>query len=80
MDYISSDQSPSGLLQKLKQMAERRLSNNPRDGQAYGILGAVARAEDEQRRAVEYYEKALERDKNNEEYLSALCELQLQLH
>ncbi|XP_039991097.1 interferon-induced protein with tetratricopeptide repeats 5-like isoform X2 [Xiphias gladius] len=66
-------------IKKLKQIAERRLSNNPRDARAYGILGALAKAEGERTRAVEYYEKALESDGNNDEYLSALCELRLEL-
>ncbi|GAA6235911.1 uncharacterized protein LOC108891481, partial [Lates japonicus] len=66
-------------MKKLKQMAERRLTNNPKDAKAHGILGAVAKAEGDWRKAVEYYEKALESDRNNDEYLSALCELCLEL-
>lgn len=46
---------------------------------AYGILGAVAKAEDEVSGAVRYYERALDNDMNNDEYLSSLCELRLQL-
>lgn len=46
---------------------------------AYGILGTVAKAEGDWRRAEEYYQKALKGDRNNEEYLSALHELQLEL-
>ncbi|XP_071383540.1 interferon-induced protein with tetratricopeptide repeats 1-like [Centroberyx affinis] len=65
--------------EKLKQIAERRLSRNDNDGEAYGLLGRVARAEGTLRRAVGYYEKALERDPNNDQYLSAVFELCMEL-
>uniref|UniRef100_A0A3Q1GW03 Uncharacterized protein n=1 Tax=Acanthochromis polyacanthus TaxID=80966 RepID=A0A3Q1GW03_9TELE len=64
---------------KLKMMAERRLRNNPADGASYGILGYVARAEGDYRRAARFYEDALEREPQNTEFLSILCELRLQL-
>ncbi|KAG5262850.1 hypothetical protein AALO_G00279580 [Alosa alosa] len=63
----------------LKKMAEKRLARDPRDGEAFGILGFVHMAKGEKRRALEYYEKALLFDFNNDEYLSALCELRLSL-
>ncbi|XP_070782866.1 interferon-induced protein with tetratricopeptide repeats 5-like [Enoplosus armatus] len=65
---------------KLKQIAERRLSVNENDGQANGLLGLVAVAEGDEKKAVEFYEKALDCDENNGEYLSALCELRMKLH
>ncbi|XP_072229944.1 interferon-induced protein with tetratricopeptide repeats 5-like [Leuresthes tenuis] len=75
---FSADTSEKRHCQKkLKQIAERRLGRNPRDAAAYGILGAVAKAAGDLRRAVEFYEKALEG--GDEECLSALCELRLQL-
>ncbi|KAM4524646.1 interferon-induced protein with tetratricopeptide repeats 5-like isoform 1-T1 [Odontesthes bonariensis] len=66
-------------VKKLKNIAERRLNRNPRDAAAYGLLGAVAREEGTIRRAVAYYEKALEEDGDNDEYLSAIFELRLEL-
>uniref|UniRef100_A0A3P8QQJ0 Uncharacterized protein n=1 Tax=Astatotilapia calliptera TaxID=8154 RepID=A0A3P8QQJ0_ASTCA len=65
--------------QKLKQIAKRRRSRNPGDGEALALLGQVARAEGDRKEAAEFYEKALNCDKDNEEYLSALCELRLEL-
>uniref|UniRef100_A0A3P8QP02 Tetratricopeptide repeat protein n=3 Tax=Astatotilapia calliptera TaxID=8154 RepID=A0A3P8QP02_ASTCA len=64
---------------KLKQIADRRLAKNRGDGEALALLGQVARAEGDRKRAAEFYEKALNCDKDNEEYLSALCELRLEL-
>ncbi|CAI5660485.1 unnamed protein product [Oreochromis niloticus] len=64
---------------KLKQIAEKRLSRNPGDGEALALLGQVARAEGNRKEAAEFYEEALNCDKDNEEYLSALCELRLEL-
>ncbi|CAI5660503.1 unnamed protein product [Oreochromis niloticus] len=61
---------------RLKQIAERRLAKNRGDGEALALLGQVARAEGDNKKAAEFYEKALNYDKDNEEYLSALCELQ----
>ncbi|KAK2820753.1 hypothetical protein Q5P01_023712 [Channa striata] len=67
-------------MKKLKVIAERRHSRNPRDAMANGILGAVAKAEGDWRTALEYYEKALQWNWNNKEYESALRELRLKLH
>uniref|UniRef100_A0A3Q0T5J5 Uncharacterized protein n=1 Tax=Amphilophus citrinellus TaxID=61819 RepID=A0A3Q0T5J5_AMPCI len=65
---------------KLKSIAEQRLKDNSRGvAFAYGILGAVARAEGNRSCAVSYFERALEEDADNDEYLSALCELRLEL-
>ncbi|XP_069581247.1 interferon-induced protein with tetratricopeptide repeats 5-like [Brachyistius frenatus] len=64
---------------KLRLMAERRLWNDRGDAAAYGILGDVAKAEGDRRTAVRYYEKALQRDADNEHFLSALLELRLLL-
>lgn len=66
-------------MQKLTTIAEGRRKKNPRDAASYGILGAVARAEGNRSRAVRNYERALELDANNDEYLSALWELRLDL-
>uniref|UniRef100_A0A3P9B185 Interferon-induced protein with tetratricopeptide repeats 1 n=1 Tax=Maylandia zebra TaxID=106582 RepID=A0A3P9B185_9CICH len=64
---------------KLKQIAKRRRSRNPGDGEALALLGQVARAEGDSKEAAAFYEEALTYDKDNEEYLSALCELRLEL-
>ncbi|KAL4008200.1 hypothetical protein ACER0C_002052 [Sarotherodon galilaeus] len=64
---------------KLKQIADRRLTKNPGDGEALALLGQVARAEGDSKKAAEFYEEALNYDKDNEEYLSVLCELRLKL-
>uniref|UniRef100_A0A3P8Q1I9 Uncharacterized protein n=1 Tax=Astatotilapia calliptera TaxID=8154 RepID=A0A3P8Q1I9_ASTCA len=66
-------------VKKLTTIAEGRLKKNRSDAASYGILGAVARAEGNRSRAVRNYERALELDANNDEYLSALCELRLDL-
>ncbi|KAL4008197.1 hypothetical protein ACER0C_002049 [Sarotherodon galilaeus] len=65
--------------QRLNQIAERRLAKNRGDGEALALLGQVARAEGDSKKAAFFYEKALNCDKDNEEYLSALCELRLEL-
>uniref|UniRef100_A0A3Q0SGA5 Interferon-induced protein with tetratricopeptide repeats 15 n=1 Tax=Amphilophus citrinellus TaxID=61819 RepID=A0A3Q0SGA5_AMPCI len=66
-------------LQRLKQIAERRLSKNRGDGEAHALLGQVAKAEGNKKKAAEFYEKALDCDVDNAEYLSALCELRMEL-
>uniref|UniRef100_UPI003AAB0418 interferon-induced protein with tetratricopeptide repeats 5-like n=1 Tax=Centroberyx gerrardi TaxID=166262 RepID=UPI003AAB0418 len=64
---------------KLKQIAERRLSRDANDSEALGLLGLVSKTEGDRSKAVLYYEKALECDLDNDQYLSALCELRLDL-
>uniref|UniRef100_A0A3Q0SCB4 Interferon-induced protein with tetratricopeptide repeats 5 n=1 Tax=Amphilophus citrinellus TaxID=61819 RepID=A0A3Q0SCB4_AMPCI len=64
---------------RLKQIAERRLSKNRGDGEAHALLGQVAKAEGNKKKAAEFYEKALDCDVDNAEYLSALCELRMEL-
>lgn len=64
--------------QKLKQIAERRLSDNEDDDEAYALLGLVAKAEGDKKMAMEFYQKALD-CKDQELYLSALFELRLGL-
>lgn len=64
---------------RLKQIAERRLSKNRDDGEAHALLGQVAKAEGNKKKAAEFYEKALDCNVDNAEYLSALCELRMEL-
>ncbi|XP_047464810.1 interferon-induced protein with tetratricopeptide repeats 5-like [Mugil cephalus] len=79
LKFNSSTSDGRWCVKKLKQIAERRLDRRPGDAIAYGILGAVAKAEGHLKEAVRYYERALERDASNTEYLSELCELRLNL-
>lgn len=62
----------------LRRIAERRISRNPMDGEAFGILGFLHKQKGEKQEAIECYEKALTCE-DNEEYLSELCELRLSL-
>ncbi|KAM7370295.1 hypothetical protein PAMP_009856 [Pampus punctatissimus] len=64
---------------RLKQIAEQRLSKDENDGGAHSLLGLVAKTQGEKKRAVEFYEKALDCDANNDEYLSALLNLRMEL-
>lgn len=67
------------FLQKLKQIAERRLSEDENDDKAYGLLGRVAKAEGDKKKAAEFYHKALDCSGNKDEYMSALYELSVEL-
>ncbi|KAG2462298.1 IFT1B protein, partial [Polypterus senegalus] len=66
-------------LQQLERIAERRIHWYPKDGEAYGLLGLVHQHRKQEMLAIECFEKALLYDPGNEDYLSALCELQLKL-
>uniref|UniRef100_A0A8C5MZ06 Interferon-induced protein with tetratricopeptide repeats 5 n=1 Tax=Leptobrachium leishanense TaxID=445787 RepID=A0A8C5MZ06_9ANUR len=61
----------------LKRLAERKIKENPRDALGFGLLGFVHQIKKNKIDAVECYEKALELEPQNEEYLSHLCELRL---
>uniref|UniRef100_A0A3Q4I5H7 Interferon-induced protein with tetratricopeptide repeats 5-like n=1 Tax=Neolamprologus brichardi TaxID=32507 RepID=A0A3Q4I5H7_NEOBR len=78
-DLSKQEVTFSILLQKLTTIAEKGLKRNHRDAASYGILGAVARAKGDRSAAVRNYERALEIDANNDEYLLALWELRLDL-
>lgn len=67
------------LFQRLKLIAERRLSADSNDGRAHSLLGLVAKAEGNKKQAAEFYEKALDCDEDNDTYLSALCDLRMEL-
>ncbi|KAI5627242.1 hypothetical protein C0J50_13186 [Silurus asotus] len=62
----------------LRKIAERRIGNNPNDGEAFGILGIIHKERGEKQQAIECFEKALTYV-DNEEYLSDLCDLRLSL-
>uniref|UniRef100_UPI00398F0828 interferon-induced protein with tetratricopeptide repeats 5-like n=1 Tax=Pristiophorus japonicus TaxID=55135 RepID=UPI00398F0828 len=65
--------------ENLEKIAERRLHRNPRDSKAFGVLGLLHQYKGEKYKAIECFEKALEFDCGNEEYLSALSELRLSI-
>ncbi|XP_014328623.1 interferon-induced protein with tetratricopeptide repeats 5-like [Xiphophorus maculatus] len=67
-------------IQKLKQIADSRLSEDKDDSLAYSVLAQVAKAEGDKEKAAELYEKALDCDENNNKYLYALWELRMELH
>ncbi|KAM9336313.1 interferon-induced protein with tetratricopeptide repeats 5-like [Symphorus nematophorus] len=64
---------------KLKRIADRRLSEDENDSEAYALLALVSKAEGDRRTAVEFYQKALDCDGDNDEYLSAVFELRVEL-
>ncbi|XP_010893895.2 interferon-induced protein with tetratricopeptide repeats 10 [Esox lucius] len=66
-------------VQQLQAIAEKRASQDPEDSEACGILGFVYKMKGEKQKAVEFYDKALVCDMDNDKYLSALCELRLSL-
>ncbi|XP_078080539.1 interferon-induced protein with tetratricopeptide repeats 5-like [Mustelus asterias] len=61
---------------KLEQIAADRLDEYSRDSIAFGILGLIHQLDGRQSKAIEFYEGALECDRHNEEFQSALRELQ----
>ncbi|XP_078079046.1 interferon-induced protein with tetratricopeptide repeats 5-like [Mustelus asterias] len=61
---------------KLEQIAEDRLDEYSRDSIAFGILGLIHQLDGRKSKAIEFYEGALECDRHNEEFQSALRELQ----
>ncbi|XP_017338228.1 interferon-induced protein with tetratricopeptide repeats 5 [Ictalurus punctatus] len=62
----------------LQKIAERRIENNPRDGEAFGILGIIHKEKGEKQQAIECFEQALS-FVDKEDYLTDLCELRLSL-
>ncbi|XP_027033184.2 interferon-induced protein with tetratricopeptide repeats 5-like [Tachysurus fulvidraco] len=64
--------------EQLERIAERRIKNNPMDGEAFGILGIIHKEKGEKQQAIECFETALS-FVDNEDYLSDLCELRLSL-
>uniref|UniRef100_UPI00398EB4F7 interferon-induced protein with tetratricopeptide repeats 5-like n=1 Tax=Pristiophorus japonicus TaxID=55135 RepID=UPI00398EB4F7 len=60
---------------KLKQIAEDRMSKDARDSVAFGILGLIHQVDGKKSEAIDFFEKALECDRDNEEFQSALREL-----
>ncbi|XP_046507890.1 interferon-induced protein with tetratricopeptide repeats 5 [Equus quagga] len=67
------------LTSALKKLATKRLGHNASDVQSLSALGFVYKLEGEKRQAAEYYERAQKIDPENEEFLTALCELRLSI-
>ncbi|NXN29626.1 IFIT5 protein, partial [Nycticryphes semicollaris] len=63
----------------LVKLLERRIQRGSRDPRDFGTLGLVHNLSSEKDKAIECYEKALALCPDNEEYLSALCELRLSI-
>ncbi|XP_072095369.1 interferon-induced protein with tetratricopeptide repeats 5-like [Mobula birostris] len=59
----------------LRKILGKQIQRNPRNSKAFGILGMVHQLAGEKDEAVECFEKALEFDPGNEDYLNALSEL-----
>ncbi|XP_062927244.1 interferon-induced protein with tetratricopeptide repeats 5-like [Mobula hypostoma] len=59
----------------LRKILGKQIQRNPRNSKAFGILGMVHQLAGEKDEAVKCFEKALEFDPGNEEYLNALSEL-----
>ncbi|KAI4893554.1 hypothetical protein NFI96_004198 [Prochilodus magdalenae] len=62
----------------LKRIAEKRISRNPKDGEAFGILGFIHKEKGEKSQAIECYEKALSYEDNEEMTQVTLLETDLQ--
>ncbi|XP_072335077.1 interferon-induced protein with tetratricopeptide repeats 5-like isoform X3 [Scyliorhinus torazame] len=77
VDYNSTEKKR--CRENLKSISERQLRRNPKNSKAHGVLGVMHQLDGEKREAVESFEKALELEPDNEEYLSALCELRLSI-
>lgn len=63
----------------LKRLLEKRIQEGLGGENDFSTLGLVHKLDGEKLEAIECYEKANECNPENEEYLSALCELRLSL-
>ncbi|XP_048362427.1 interferon-induced protein with tetratricopeptide repeats 5-like [Sphaerodactylus townsendi] len=62
-----------------KKLIENKIKKGAGEAKSFGILGYIHQLDGERQQAVECYERALEMDPDNEEYLSALWALRLSL-
>ncbi|XP_020384729.1 interferon-induced protein with tetratricopeptide repeats 5-like [Rhincodon typus] len=65
--------------ENLEKIAARRFHRNLRESEALGVRGFLHQLDGEKCEAIECFKKALEFDPDNDEYLSALCELNLSI-
>ncbi|XP_038596783.1 interferon-induced protein with tetratricopeptide repeats 5-like [Tachyglossus aculeatus] len=63
----------------VQKIATKRLQQNASDSESLGLLGFVHQLKGERRAAIDCYQKALKLDPANDEYSSALCQLQLKI-
>ncbi|XP_009694270.1 PREDICTED: interferon-induced protein with tetratricopeptide repeats 5-like [Cariama cristata] len=63
----------------LKKLLEQRIQGGLGDATDFGTLGLIHNLNGEKHEAIECYEKAIALCPDNEEYLSALCELRLSI-
>nr|XP_033795987.1 interferon-induced protein with tetratricopeptide repeats 5-like isoform X2 [Geotrypetes seraphini] len=63
----------------LQKFAERKIQRNGADASGFGLLGLIHQLKGEKKEAIECYEKALELDPDNEEYLSGICNMRLSI-
>ncbi|XP_073404283.1 interferon-induced protein with tetratricopeptide repeats 5-like isoform X1 [Dendrobates tinctorius] len=63
----------------LRRISSKKIRNNIRDAKGYALLGFVYKTKGERNDAIDSYEKALEYDPYNEEYVTELCELKLMI-
>ncbi|KAG8435217.1 hypothetical protein GDO86_013240 [Hymenochirus boettgeri] len=66
--------------QNLEKMAKNIIQQDPSDATGFALLGFIYQLESDTEQAIEYYKKARERDRDNEEYLNVLCSLQLSIN
>ncbi|XP_074151913.1 interferon-induced protein with tetratricopeptide repeats 5-like [Sminthopsis crassicaudata] len=67
------------IVEALKNLALKRLNQNCLDAKSLGALGFIHKLNGEKKQAVQYYERALEQDSKNSDYISALLELRLSI-
>ncbi|NXN91716.1 IFIT5 protein, partial [Rhinopomastus cyanomelas] len=67
------------IINALKKLLERRIQRGLGDATDFGTLGFVHNLNGQKQEAVECYEQAIALCPDNEEYLSALCELRLSI-
>ncbi|OCT70115.1 interferon-induced protein with tetratricopeptide repeats 5 [Xenopus laevis] len=63
----------------LEKLAKVKISKEPSSATGFGLLGFIHQQEGEIDQAIDYYKKALELDPDNEDYLSALHDMRLNL-
>ncbi|CAI5774708.1 interferon-induced protein with tetratricopeptide repeats 5-like [Podarcis lilfordi] len=59
----------------LKKLIEKKIKRGTTNAKSFGIRGFIHQLDEEKHQAIECYERALEMDPDNEEYISALLEL-----
>ncbi|XP_072882855.1 interferon-induced protein with tetratricopeptide repeats 1-like [Hemitrygon akajei] len=75
IEYNSKEREKCRM--NLEKWADRKLSFNAQDSEALGVKAFLYQLDGNMGRATEYFEKALEFDPGNEEYVSALSQLHI---